>query len=157
LNLINSNRQGLFSVRRSFLLACAAFLVVMVLPNVAEGRHTVQLVFLVLAALAIASGWFFLLKYREPNSTWRALIALITSVYLTVSIPVFFFELSQIRWFTRHPGFSMYARPWVHWGYVFVYLGVAGAFLGRGRSRIAFVVASTLLMILWEGTGTWVF
>ena len=57
----------------------------------------------------------------------------------------------------KHPVLSMYARPWVHWGYLFIYLGVVGSFLGRGRARIAFVVGSILLLILRESMGAWLF
>jgi hypothetical protein len=51
----------------------------------------------------------------------------------------------------------MYSMPWVHWGYIFMFLSIIGSFLGRGRSRIAFVTGSVLLMALREATGTWVF
>jgi hypothetical protein len=57
----------------------------------------------------------------------------------------------------RHSWFSMYSMPWVHWGYIFMFLSIIGSFLGRGRSRIAFVTGSVLLMALREATGTWVF
>jgi hypothetical protein len=156
------DRRNLFRVRPTFLLACVVFLIAFFLPDTIRGRHVVQRAFLVLASLAIVSGWFFLLKYREANSTWRTLVALVTSVYLTASVPVFLFEMSQIRWLMRHPfhhTFEMYVWPWVHWGYqgyVPVLLGVAGSFLGRGRARIAFVGGSILLLILRASMGTWV-
>lgn len=153
------DRKSLFRVRPIFLIACAAFLAVITLPGVVHGSHILKRVFLLLATLALLSGWFFLLRDREPNSTWRALIALITSVYLTVSVPVFLFEMSQIKWLMRHPMnrvFAIYVWPWVHWGVLLVLLGVVGSFFGRGRARIAFLVGSVSLMILWAATGTWV-
>jgi len=141
-------------------MACAAFIVVLVLPDAIRGRHVIQRLVLLLASLAVLSGWFFLLKYREPNRTWRAVVAAVTSVYLTASLPVFLFELSQIRWLMHHHMLSMYVRPWVHWGYqgyLPVLWGVAGSFFGRSWARIAFLVGSILLLILRASMGTWVF
>jgi hypothetical protein len=151
-----AHRRNLFRVRPAFLLACAGFLVAIILPDALRGKPTVQRVFLLLASLVIASGWFLLLKYREPNSTWRKLVALVTSVYLTLSIPAFFFELSPVRWFLN-PVISMYEWPWAHWGRLLIYFGVAGSLLGRGRARIAFVVGSILLLILRASFRGWIF
>jgi hypothetical protein len=151
------NRKTLFHVRPAFILACAALLGAIILPDALNGRHAAQRSVLLLASLAVALGWYFLLRYREPTRTWRALIALVTSAYLTASLPVFLFELSQIRWLMRHPWPSMYVMPWVRWGYLLVLWGVVGSLVGRGRARIAFVVAGVLLMILRASMGTWVF
>lgn len=52
---------------------------------------------------------------------------------------------------------SLYVRPWVHWGFIVVYLSVFGSFLGRGRSRVAFVLGSVSLMILWNSMGHWIY
>jgi len=156
------NRRNLFHVRIRFLLGCVVVLIVFFLPDAIRGSHGVQRAVLLIAGVSIFSGWFFLLKYREPNSTWRALIALLASVYLTASIPVFLFELSQIRWLMRHPlhhMFEIYVWPWVRWGhqgYIPVLLGVAGSFLGRGPARVAFVAGSVLLLALRASMGTWV-
>jgi len=150
----------LFRVRPMFLAGCAAVLVVLILPDAVTHSHILQRVLLLLAALAILAGCLLLLNDQGPKPTWRATIALITAVYLVASLPVFFFELSQVKWFMRHPWhswLSMYARPWVHWGYIFVYLSVICSFLGRGRTRIAFITGSVLLVVLWQATGTWVF
>ncbi|MFY9844393.1 MAG: hypothetical protein WAK23_14880 [Terriglobales bacterium] len=65
-----------------------------------------------------------------------------------------------MRWLMRHPWhqwLSMYVRPWVHWGYTFVFLSVICSFLGRGRARIAFVVGSVLLLMLRFAMGIWVY
>jgi hypothetical protein len=156
------DRSNLFRVRPTFVLGCAVLLLVFFLPDALRGRHSTQKFLLLLASFAVASGWFCLLKYRQPNSTWRAFVALVTSAYLTASLPAFLFELSQIKWLMRHPfhhTFEMYMWPWVHWGYqgyIPVLLGVAGSFTGRGRSRAAFVTASILLLILRESMGIWV-
>ncbi|HEV7218401.1 MAG: hypothetical protein ACHP8A_02855 [Terriglobales bacterium] len=150
------DREKLFRVRPRFLLGCAICLLVLILPAAIDGRSMVQRLVLVVASLAIACGWVFLWKYREPNQTWRALIALVSSLYLTISPPVFLFELAPFRWFRGHPALSLYAGPWVHWGYVLVLFGVAGSFFGRGRARIAFAVGATLLLDLWLSIGAWV-
>ncbi len=129
---------------------------VLILPNAIDGRKVVQRLLLVVASLAIASGWFFVWKYREPNQTWRAVIALMASLYLTISPPIFFFESAPMRWMGKHYLIAMYAWPWAHWGYVLVFFGVAGSFLGRGRARLAFTTGATLLMVLWLSMGVWV-
>jgi hypothetical protein len=152
-------RRNLFRVRPRFLLACAAFIVALILPDAISGNLALQRSFLLLASIAIVAGWFFLLKYRDQNSRRRAWVALITSVCLTASVPVFYYELSPIRWIMHHPMFSNYVRPWVHWGYqgyLPVVWGVVGSFFGRGRARIAFLVGSILLWILRASMGAWV-
>jgi hypothetical protein len=156
------DRSNLFRVRPNFVLGCVVVLLVFFLPDAIRGRHGVQKALLLLASFSIASGWFCLLRHRETNSTWRSLVALATSVYLTASLPVFLFELSQIKWLLRHSlhhMFGMYVWPWVHWGYqgyLPILLGVVGSFAGRGRARVAFVVGSVLLLILRESMGTWI-
>ena len=112
-------------------------------PVGAPRRHRVWLV------LSI-EGW-------GPNQTWRNVIALVASLYLTISIPVFFFESSQMRWLGRHHMLSMYAWPWAQWGYALVLGGVVGSFFGRGRARVAFATGAILLLILRLGMGIWVY
>ena len=116
-----------------------------------------QQLFLLGPIVSIASGWFFLLKDRSPNQTWRNVIALVTSLYLMISIPVFFIESSQMRWLGGHQMLSMYVWPWVQWGYALVIGGVAGTFFGRGRARVAFATGAILLLILRLGMGIWVY
>jgi hypothetical protein len=60
-------------------------------------------------------------------------------------------------WFMHAHWASLYVRPWVYWGFIFVYFSVAGSFLGRGRASIAFVLASVLLLILWKSMGRWMY
>jgi L-asparagine transporter-like permease len=153
-------QESWLRVRPNFLSGCAAVVAVLILPDAIARFRILEGVALLSAALAILVGWFLLLRESPPKRTWRSVTALITSVYLVSSLPVFLFELSPWRWFVRHPRhswFSMYSMPWVHWGYIFMFLSVIGSFLGRGRSRIAFVTGSVLLMALREATGTWVF
>ncbi len=150
------DRERLFRVRPRFLLGCAISLLVLILPGAVHGRKIVQRLVLVVASLAIACGWVFLWKYREPSQAWRAVIALVASLYLTISPPIFFFESAPMRWMGRHPLISLYAWPWAHWGYLLVLFGVAGSFFGRGRARVAFVVGATLLLVLRLSMGIWV-
>jgi uncharacterized membrane protein YGL010W len=148
-----------FRIRPEFLAGCAAVLVVLILPDVVAQSHILKRVVLLLAAVVILAGWLLLLKDRGPKTTWRTLIALIASVYLVASLPVFLFEMSQVKWLMRHPWhhwLSMYVRPWVHWGYTLVFLSVICSFLGRGWARIAFVTGSVLLMVLRFATDIWV-
>jgi hypothetical protein len=150
----------LFRVRPRFLAGCAAVVVVLVLPALIAHSRILEQAVLALAALAIIAGWFFLIRDPSPKTTWRAVIALITAVYLVASLPAFFFELSPMRWFGRHPWhswLSMYARPWVHWGHILVFLSIICSFLGRGRARIAFVTGSVLLMVLREAHPIWLY
>jgi len=154
------DQKRLFRVRPKFLAGCAAVVAVLILPDAVAQSHILKRVVLLLAALAILTGWLLLLKDRRLKTTWRAVIALIASVYLVISLPVFLFEMSQIRWLMRHPWhdwLSMYVRPWVHWGYPLVFLSVICSFLGRGRARIAFVAGSVLLMVLRFATDPWAF
>ena len=153
-------RESPFRIRPKFLAGCAAVVVVLILPDLIAHSRILEQGTLFLAGVAIFAGWLLLLRDPGPRTTWRALITLITSVYLVASPPVFLFDLSPWRWFVRHPWhswFSMYSTLWVHWGYIFVFLSVICSFLGRGRARIAFVTGSVLLMTLREATGTWVF
>jgi hypothetical protein len=146
-------------VRPWFLAGCVAFLVMLILPGVIRDSHASQRVLLFLAAVAILSGWIMLLV-DKPRMTWRTVTAMIASVYLVASLPVFIFEMSQLKWFMRYPHhylLSMYVRPWVHWGYILIPLGVICSFLGRGRARVAFVTGAALLMVIWVAVGIWVF
>ena len=155
-----SNRQSPVRARPKFLLGCAIALVVIFLPAAISGRRLVQQSFLLSAAVAITSGWFLFLQYPEPNSRWRGAVAVLASVYLTASIPVFLFESAQIRWLMGHPLREHYVHLWVHQGsqgYLPTLLGVVGSFFGRGRARVAFVVGSILLLILRLSMGAWVF
>jgi len=151
---------GLFRLRPKFVAICVAFIIILILPWEIKDSLLLQRGLLFLAATAIFVGWVLLLMDRPQRANWRTVAAVITSIYLVASLPVFVFEMSQMKWFMLHPWhwwFEIYARPWVHWGYVFVYLSVIGSFLGRGRSRVAFLTGALLLMVVWEAMGTWVF
>jgi hypothetical protein len=159
MNQVHDQRKRSFYVRPKFLAGCAAVVAVLILPDVVAQSFIMKRALLLLAALAIVAGWFLLLKDHGPRKTWRALIALVASVYLVASLPVFLFEISQVKWLMRHPWhywLSIYVRPWVHWGYVLVSLSVVCSFLGQGRARIAFVAGSVFLMVLRLATGTWI-
>lgn len=152
-------QKRLFRIRPKFVAGCAAVIAALILPDAIARSHIAMRIVLLLAAAAILVGWFLLAK-DWPKITWRALIALGAAVCLIVSLPVYVFEMSQVRWLIRHPWhywLSMYVRAWVHWGYIFIFLSVICSFFGRGRARIAFVTGSVLLMVLRFAMGTWVF
>jgi hypothetical protein len=153
-------RDNWWRVRPRFLLTCAVCLLVLILPGLAGKRLFVQRAYLTFASLAILSAWLFLLKSDETRSKWRSIIALVACLYLTVSIPIFLYELSDIRWRIRHPLpqvlISTYVWPWVHWGYLLLLFGLTGSFFAQGRVRIALVTASVLLLALRASMGTWI-
>ena len=158
------DRRRLFSVRANFLVGCGVVLLIVFLPDVVSRHRGVRQVLLVFAGLAIAAGWYFFAKDKQPNNNWRSLVGLVASVCLTASLPVFLFEMSQTKWLMRHPlhkVFSMYVWPWGHYwelnGYIPVLLNVAGCFFGRGWARRAFVASGILLLILRQSMGTWVY
>jgi hypothetical protein len=146
-----------FRVRPIFLLGCGVSLAVVILPEAFSGDRFLQLVLLGVATITVILGWLLLLIYPERNESWRSVISLITFLYLTLSIPVFLFESSQIKWIARHHSVSVYVRPWVHWGHILVLGSIVGSFFGRGRARIAFVVGATLLAIIRLSMGVWVY
>ena len=134
-------------VRPRFLAGCAAVLCILILPDAMQRIHAQRPV-LLLGSLAIVLGWF-LLKPRESILTKRDVIALAASLYVTLFTPVLFLILFLHQpW--RHSALVVlrYAPSWHDWSLVLACLCVAGSFLGRGRSRIAFVVGSTLLLVL---------
>lgn len=162
MNTVNAAvpQKSHFTVRPRFLAGCAAVLAVLFLPDLVAESYAAKVLVLLLATAFILAGCLLLLGEHEQTYSWRSLISLIAAVYLVISLPVFLFEISQIRWLMRHPWhhwFSLYVRPWVHWGYLFICLSIIGSLLGRGRARIAFVTGSLLLLVLRGATGTWVY
>ena len=166
MNPANVNRRSLFYVRPGFFLALGTFvatlLAVIYLPDFVVGGNLRKIICLSLATLALLAGWLFLLTDHQPNRPWRAGIAMITSVYLTLSVPTFFIEISALHWLVFHPlhrEFFMYVYPWVRWGYhgiLFIFGGMVGALFGRGRARVAFYIGSVLLLILYFATSPWI-
>ena len=150
-------RRGHFQLRPAVLVGCTLLFAVAVLPIIFSHKYYAQLGLLLAACVCVVLGWFFLVRDRQWDAKWRGWIALVTSVYLTLSIPGFLIEFSSINWLMHAHWASIYVRPWVHWGFIYVYLSVAGSFLGRGRTRIAFVLASVLLMVLWESMAPWIY
>jgi hypothetical protein len=152
------DRDNFFLVRPLFLLTCFGLLLMFLLPDAIRGNRTGHWLLFIFGSLAVILGWFFYFGDHENASKWRELISLLTALYLTASIPVYFFEFSPVKWFMRgHIWPSLYVRPWVHWGFIFVYLGIVGSLFGRGRARIAFASGSILLTMLWESMARWIF
>lgn len=150
---LSGNREGPFHVRLSFILACAAFLIAILLPGLIARKPVLQRAMLVLAITAIGWAWTLLISDAEPNGRWRVWLSFTTAAYLTASIPAFFIELSV--GLLRYPAASMCARPWVHWGYALTCLGVLGSFSGRGRTRVALLLGSVALWSL-RASGAWI-
>lgn len=146
-----------FRVRPAVLIGCGLLFAAAAVPFALSRSYYAQIWLLVVATIFVVLGWVLFLKCGERDATWRGWIALFTAVYLTASLPAFLIEFSPIRWFMRVHWAALYVRPWVHWGFIFVYLSVFGSLLGRGRSRVAFVLASVSLMILWESMGHWIY
>jgi hypothetical protein len=144
-------------VRTGVLILCAILLGIALLPTVISGRHSLQFLLLWVAVAAQLLGWILLVKNREFTLTPRGWIAAIASACVTISIPAFFFELHGLEWFMRHEWVSPYLEPWVHWGFLLIPLGALGSSLGRGRSRLAFLAGSVLLLILWQSAKAWIF
>jgi hypothetical protein len=158
------DRRKPFQVSPSLLLGCCVALLVFLLPDAIRGRHGLQRLTLLLAALAVAAGWVLLIRYPRPSNKRRTLVALAAAVGATASLPVFLFEMSQTKWLMRHPQhhlFSMYVWPGRGQsgfnGYVPVLLILAGCFSGRGPARVAFIAGCILLLILRASMGTWVY
>jgi hypothetical protein len=151
------DRGGNLRVRLAVLIGCGILLAVVTLPMVFAHRYYAQMGLLFVSSICIISGWLLLVSYRELDTSLRGRLSLFTSLYLTASVPGFLIEFSPITWFMHAHWASLYVRPWVHWGFIFVYLSIAGSFLGRGRARVAFVLASVLLTILWESMGRWIY
>ena len=158
-----SHSDRWFRVRPKFLLGSAAVAFVALFPLAAGDHYILKATLLVCAAIAILVGWYFLIDDGIPTPRWRGLVAFATSVYLTVSLPVFLFELSQIKWLVfspMHHWISMYVSLWVRHGYngfIHVLLGVIGSFFGHGTARTAFVAGSIILLTLRLSSGTWVY
>jgi hypothetical protein len=166
-NLIEIDRRHLFRVRRGFLLAFSKFLVTLIavlcIPDFVSQSHDKKVACLSVAGLSLLAGWVFLIQERRPPNSWRAWIALITAVYLTLFLPAAFIEISPFRWLTRHNpmhhAFSAYVSPWIIYGYhgfIFVLAGIFGSLFGVGRARVAFYIGSVLLMILYFATNPWI-
>jgi hypothetical protein len=152
------DRGRFFLVRPLFLLTCFGFLLMFLLPDAIRGNRTGHWLLFIFGSLAVILGWCFYFGDPEKTSKWREFVSLLTALYLTASIPVYFFEFSPVKWFMRgHSWPSLYVRPWVHWGFIFVFLGVVGSLFGSGRARIAFTTSSILLALLWESMARWIF
>jgi hypothetical protein len=150
---LRTNREALLRVRPAFLLGCFAFLIAIILPDIIRRIPALQQALLVVAALAVGSGWLLLLRHSEQGSRWRSWLSFVTATYLTASIPAVFFELRP--WWLFHPAASLYVRPWAHWSYSIMCLSILGSFSTRGRVRVALVVGSVALIILRASMFTW--
>ena len=152
-NLENKRNE----VRPALILTVIAILSIVIFPGAIAGKPRLQSAGIMLAALVVAFDWYFLLKDRSYEKSWRFTITLATGIYITASVPTFLFELYQVKWIGQHHVISLYVRPWVYGGYSLVLGTVIGAMCGRGKVRVAGLVATTILAIIRLSMGTWVY
>lgn len=141
-------------VRLSFPFACAAFISGLIAPDVLHHRPTWQLITTLAAAIAIATGWYFLRRNSVQNGEWRSRIALISSIITTGLIAVLALELAPSFHFQfAHRDILMYARRCAYWTALIAGLAFGSSFLGLGRPRMAFAIGSALLLIVQLSLG----
>jgi hypothetical protein len=117
------------------------------------GPSAVKCVVLVVTISVTALGWFLLCmdsNTLQPRYKW---ITLTTAVVLTLSIADFsLFDVVPVRLVVRfNPVHTMATMLLRSPGYLVV-LAWLIPFFGRGRSRTAFVIGSTLTLFLWAST-----
>lgn len=153
---LGTNRQSQFRVRPVFVLICAGVVASILLPDVIGRTPLLQQALLILTAFAVGSGWFFISRDYGHANRVRTGFSLLTAIYLTASVPAFFFELHPWKWL-NYPSVSLYVRPWTHWGLIATCLSILGSFCASGRARAALVTASVTLLILRASMITWLF
>lgn len=125
------------------------------LPPLVERSLLAERIMFVFAVTAMVLGWVWAARHPEAISSGRLWIARVSAVYLAISVPVYALQLSARLSLFIHPWVAAITRPWagLHGG---VLVGVAWlcSFSWRGRPRVAFVVASTLLLLV-RTAGTW--
>ncbi len=151
--------QPQFRVRPGLLLF---FIVIVVLAifdktglaaQLAAAPVTAKRAILLAATVATASGWFLFRRDRESWRSRRMWIALGGAVVLTVSIPSYIlFGVIPLKFILQFMPLSTAINMLTRWRDVLAELAWIGPFFGHGRSRIAFVVAGTLMLLLWNAT-----
>jgi hypothetical protein len=159
--------QSQFRVRPGLLVLFAAILVwavgeiTHVAASLAMGPVSARRAILLLATTSTAFGWFFLCKDPDPNGSRRKWIAIGTSLVLTLSIPAYaLYAVIPLKFILPFRLLSTIADVLVRWREGVAILAWIAPFFGRGRSRIAFVLAGTLMLFVWNATnvrGTGVF
>jgi len=117
------------------------------------GPSVVKYVILVVTVAVTALGWFLLCKDSGTLHARYKWITLIGAVVLTLSIAAFsLFDVVPIKVIVRFDLVS--ALDTILWRWQGCLLGLAWVipFFGRGRSRVAFVIGSTLMLFLWAAT-----
>jgi hypothetical protein len=153
------SNQSQFRVRPGLLLF---FIVVLALAifdktglaaSLAAAPVTVKRTILLAATIVTASGWFLLCKDPELWRSRRIWIALGAAVVLTLSIPSYFlFTVIPLKFILQFMPLTTAITMVTRWREVLADLGWIGPFFGLGRSRIAFVVGGTIMLLLWNAT-----
>ncbi len=116
-----------------------------------EGSRLIRRAIVLLSCIALVYGWISSIKQPESNALWRRVIAFISAMALTVSVPAFWLYTSVVPR-------SLHWWAWISYRFVFApnfgalaFKGAAifGTFLGVGRARLAFLVALTAMCLIW--------
>jgi hypothetical protein len=105
----------------------------------------------VFAAVAVCLGWYF--TYVERKSGWsvRMWVALVGAIALTLSMPAYIlFAAVPYKYILGSSLLSAIAPPLYRWQEMLAAIGLLAPFLGRSRSRVAFALAGTLMIALWN-------
>jgi len=144
-----------FHVRLGFLVGCLLLCLLLVLPDLAHGRPSLQGVLLLCGMSSVVAGWMmFAPKDIAPSA--RRVLASFGFCLVTATVLVAFCQ-QLIRWSPTHPILLMYLRRWFYWGLLSCAVGVLASLFGRGRSRMAFVAAGCLFLALQASVGASVY
>lgn len=151
--------QSQFRVRPGLLLFFIIVLALAILDktglaiSLAAASATAKRAVLLVATAATASGWVLLCKGAEPWRSWRMRIALGAAVVLTLSIPSYvLYTVIPLRFIVQFVPLSKAIAMLTRSREVLGEVAWIGPFFGHGRSRIAFVVGGTLMLLLWNTT-----
>jgi hypothetical protein len=154
------NRSA-FRVRPGLLLFFIAFLFLWLcglttIPGIlGKGPSIGRIVALFVATVALTVGSLFL--YRDSGSyhslqMWVTLVAMIS---LAISIPTFvLFAMVTLRSLMSSHVLFVVSNILTRLREPLAGVAWIGSFFGRGRSRLALVVGSTLMIVLWGSTAS---
>jgi predicted neutral ceramidase superfamily lipid hydrolase len=152
-------KQAQFRVRPGLLLFFIVVLALAILDktglaaSLAAAPVTAKRAVLLAATIATASGWFLLCKDAEPWRSWRIWITLAGAVVLTLSIPSYIlYSVIPLKFILQFMPLSTAITVLTRWRDLLGEVAWIGPFFGHGRSRIAFVVGGTLMLLLWNFT-----
>ncbi|GEM_PF-4726044 len=104
-----------------------------------------------IAAAGVCLGWYF--TYVERTFGWpvRIWVALGGAIAITLSLPAYVLSAAvPYKYILASTLLSAIAPPLYRWQAMLAAIGLLASFLGRSRSRVAFVLAGTLMIALWN-------